>query len=103
VKSLIATPDVLALMSSKLDWTQNLGNAVVAQMPDVMDAIQRLRSRAEARNSLASTKEQVVSVNQVNDKKYISIEPADPNTVYVPYYDPNTVYGSWPSAEYPAA
>jgi hypothetical protein len=43
IKSLVATPDVLQLMSSKLDWTQKLGDAVVAQQADVMDAIQRLR------------------------------------------------------------
>jgi hypothetical protein len=41
VKSLAATPDVLSMMSGKLDWTQKLGNAVLAQQPDVMDAIQR--------------------------------------------------------------
>ena len=45
VKSLVATPDVLAMMSTKLDWTLKLGNAVLAQQPDVMDAIQRLRPR----------------------------------------------------------
>src|ERR1700761_1058927 len=42
VKSLVATPDVLTMMSSKLDWTVKLGEAVVAQQPDVMDAVQRL-------------------------------------------------------------
>ena len=31
IKSLVATPDVLQMMSSKLDWTQKLGDAVVAQ------------------------------------------------------------------------
>ncbi len=44
IKALVATPDVLALMSSKLDWTQKLGNAVIAQQADVMDAVQRLRA-----------------------------------------------------------
>src|SRR6266581_2322665 len=43
VKSLVATPDVLDMMSQKLSWTQQLGDAVLAQQPDVMDAIQRLR------------------------------------------------------------
>jgi hypothetical protein len=40
VKALIATPSVLKMMSTKLDWTQKLGDAVLAQQPDVMDAIQ---------------------------------------------------------------
>ena len=58
VKSLSASPDVLAMMSSKLDWTTKLGDAVLAQQPDVMDAIQRMRARADANNKLTSTKEQ---------------------------------------------
>ena len=43
VKALASTPAVLAMMSDKLDWTKDLGDAVLAQQPDVMDAIQRLR------------------------------------------------------------
>lgn len=61
VKSLVATPDVLAMMSTKLDWTQKLGDAVLAQQPDVMDAIQRLRTKADANNKLTSTKQQKVT------------------------------------------
>ena len=102
IKSLVATPDVLQLMSSKLDWTQKLGDAVVAQQADVMDAIQRLRTKAQANNKLQSTKEQKVSVQQVNNRQYIAIEPTDPDMMYVPYYDPGVVYGDWPYPEYPA-
>src|SRR6478736_10005402 len=57
VKSLAATPDVLAMMSDKLSWTQKLGDAVLAQQADVMDAIQRLRTKADANNKLTSTKQ----------------------------------------------
>jgi hypothetical protein len=101
VKSLVATPSVLAMMSSKLDWTQKLGDAVLARQADVMDAIQRLRSKAEANNKLQSTKEQTVTVKQEQGKRVIAIEPTDPNTVYVPYYDPSVVYGTWPYPSYP--
>ncbi len=101
VKSLIPTPDVLDMMSIKLDWTQKLGDAVLAQQADVMDAIQRLRAKAQANNKLASTKQQTVEVKQVQSKQVITIEPTDPNTVYVPYYDPAVVYGAWPYADYP--
>lgn len=101
IKSLVATPDVLAMMSSKLDWTQKLGEAVVAQQPDVMDAIQRLRAKAQANSKLTSTKEQTVAVSQVEGKQVIAIEPTEPNTVYVPYYDPAVVYGPWPYPDYP--
>ena len=102
VKSLVATPSVLAMMSEKLDWTQKLGDAVLAQQPDVMDAVQRLRTKAQANNKLASTKEQKVSVTQQENKQVIVIEPTVPDTVYVPYYDPAVVYGDWPYPDYPA-
>jgi uncharacterized protein DUF3300/endosialidase-like protein len=101
VKALVATPSVLSMMSQKLDWTQKLGDAVLAQQPDVMDAVQRLRARAQANDKLQSTKEQKVSVTQQEGKQVIVIEPAVPDTVYVPYYDPAVVYGAWPYAAYP--
>ncbi len=101
VKSLVATPDVLSMMSAKLDWTQKLGDAVLAQQPDVMDAIQRLRAKAEASNKLTSTKQQKVSKTQEQGRQVIAIEPTDPNTVYVPYYDPAVAYGGWPYPDYP--
>jgi uncharacterized protein DUF3300/endosialidase-like protein len=101
VKSLIATPDVLAMMSEKLDWTEKLGDAVVDQQPDVMDAIQRLRAKAQANDKLKSTKQQIVTVNEVQGKQVIAIAPTDPDTLYVPYYDPAVVYGAWPYPDYP--
>ena len=101
IKSLLATPDVLEMMSSKLDWTQKLGDAVVAQQTDVMDAIQRLRTKAQANNKLPSTKQQTVTVTKTGSGQVINIEPTDPNTVYVPYYDPGVVYGDWSYPEYP--
>ena len=101
VKSLVATPDVLDMMSTKLDWTQQLGDAVLAQQPDVMDAIQRLRTKAQANNKLASNKQQTVSTQQQGGKQVIVIAPAQPDTIYVPYYDPSVVYGPWPYPAYP--
>jgi Protein of unknown function (DUF3300)/Chaperone of endosialidase len=101
IKSLVATPDVLAMMSEKLDWTEKLGDAVVDQQPDVMDAIQRLRAKAQANNKLTSNKQQTVTVNEVQGKQVIAIGPTDPETVYVPYYDPTVVYGAWPYPDYP--
>jgi hypothetical protein len=101
LKSLVATPSVLTMMSTKLDWTQKLGDAVLAQQPDVMDAIQRLRSKAQANNKLTSTKEQKVTVRQEQNNQVIAIESTSPDTVYVPYYDPAVVYGGWPYPDYP--
>jgi len=101
VKSLVATPDVLSMMSTKLDWTQKLGDAVLAQQQDVMDAVQRLRVKADANNKLTTTKQQKVTKSQQSGKQYIAIEPTDPETLYVPYYDPGVVYGGWPYPSYP--
>src|SRR6476660_1272966 len=101
IKSLTATPDVLKMMSDKLDWTQKLGDAVLAQQTDVMDSIQRLRAKADANDKLKSTPQQKVSKKSEGGKQYIVIEPTDPETVYVPYYDPSVVYGAWPYSEYP--
>jgi hypothetical protein len=101
VKALTSTADVISMMSDKVDWTKNLGDAVLAQQPDVMDAIQRLRSKAYDNKKLVTTKQQKVSVQAQENKQAIVIEQADPNTMYVPYYEPATVYGAWPYAEYP--
>ena len=101
VKALITTPPVLAMMSSEVDWTQELGDAVLAQQADVMDAIQRLRLKAEANGKLATTPEQKVMVQQQDNRRTVAIEQASDDTVYVPAYDPGVVYGAWPYTEYP--
>jgi Protein of unknown function (DUF3300) len=101
IKSLTATPDVLKMMSDKLDWTQKLGDAVLAQQTDVMDSVQRLRAKADANDKLKTTKQQKVTKKSEGGKQYIVIEPTDPQTVYVPYYDPAVVYGAWPYPAYP--
>ncbi|MDE2377603.1 DUF3300 domain-containing protein [Bradyrhizobium sp.] len=101
VKALASTADVLTMMSDKLEWTKNLGDAFLAQQPDVMDAIQRLRTKAYDNKKLVTTKQQKVSVQTQENKRVVVIQQADPSTVYVPYYDPATVYGTWPYAAYP--
>src|SRR5436305_6687389 len=73
----------------------------MAQQPDVMDAIQRLRTKASASGKLKTTKEQTVSVQQQDQRQVVVIQPAEPDTLYVPYYDPAVVYGDWPYPEYP--
>jgi Protein of unknown function (DUF3300)/Chaperone of endosialidase len=100
VKSLVQVPSVLAMMSEQLDWTQRLGDAVLAQQADVMDSIQRLRARARANGKLESTKEQTVTVKTEDQKQYVVIEPTSPTEIYVPYYEPAAVYGDWPDPDY---
>lgn len=101
IKSLVATPAALNMMSSKLDWTQKLGDAVLAQQADVMDAIQRLRARAQKEGKLATTQQQKVSTAAQGEKQVIVVEPVDPNVIYVPAYNPAVVYGAWPYPAYP--
>jgi len=97
VKSLVNFPQVLSIMSEKLELTQKVGDAFLAQQKDVMDTIQKLRAKANASGNLKTTKEQKVTV----EKEVIIIESASPDVVYVPSYNPAVVYGSWPYPAYP--
>jgi len=97
VKSLVNFPQVLTMMSEKLDWTQKVGDAFLAQQKDVMGTIQNLRKKAEASGNLKTTKEQKVIV----EKEVIIIESASPQVVYVPTYNPSVVYGTWAYPSYP--
>ena len=72
------------MMSDKIDWTKDLGDAVLAQQPDVMDAIQRLRAKAQTNNKLVTTKQQKVSVQKQDNKEVIVIEPAQPTRCTCP-------------------
>jgi hypothetical protein len=101
VKALVTAPNVLTMMNDQLDWTTDLGNAMLAQQADVMDAIQRLRAKAQDNGKLATNKQQTVSVAEEGGKQVIVIEPTSPETVYVPYYEPQAVYGTWPYPDYP--
>jgi Protein of unknown function (DUF3300) len=101
VKELTATPPVLAMMSDKLDWTEKLGDAVYAQQQDVMEAVQRLRVRAQAEDKLKTTKQQKVVNRRLDNRDIIAIEPGSRSMAYVPYYDPGVVYGAWPYPAYP--
>jgi uncharacterized protein DUF3300 len=96
VISLVAFPQVLAMMDERREWTERLGDAYVAQPGQMMDTIQELRARADAVGSLRTTDEVIVQ-RQGND--YV-IEPPTPEVVYVPYYDPRTAYGTWWWSDY---
>jgi hypothetical protein len=92
VKSLAAFPQILGVLDNNIEWTEELGEAFIAQQAEVMDRVQQLRSRAEAARTLITTPQQTVA----NNDQAIEIAPAAPDTVYVPVYDPNVVYGGWP-------
>jgi len=99
VKSLVNFPQVLQMMGEKLDWTQKLGDAFLAQQKAVMDTVQNLRKKAEAEGNLKTTKEQKIIVEK--ETQTIVIESANPQVVYVPTYNPTVVYGPWWYPAYP--
>ncbi|HHZ5473191.1 TPA: DUF3300 domain-containing protein [Escherichia coli] len=129
VKSLVAFPQLMALMGENPQWVQNLGDAFLAQSQDVMDSVQRLRQLAQQTGSLKSSTEQkvitttkkavpvkqtvtapvipsntVLTANPVITEPattVISIEPANPDVVYIPNYNPTVVYGNWANTAYP--
>ncbi|WP_460910692.1 DUF3300 domain-containing protein [Paraburkholderia jirisanensis] len=98
VKSMVAFPQILEPMNDKLDWTQKLGDAFLAQEKDVFAAIQRLRARAQESGNLKSTEQQKVVVEPApasGGTTIVRIEPTNPQVIYVPAYNPTVVYGTW--------
>jgi hypothetical protein len=97
IKALVPFPQILRMMDSSLDWTEAVGDAFLADHAAVMDAIQRLRQRAQSAGRLVTTAQQTVSTAD----QAIVVVPADPQLVYVPVYDPRVVYGTWVYTHYP--
>src|SRR5260370_293308 len=65
VKSIVVVPQVLQMLNDKLDWTEMLGNAFLAQQDDRLKAVQDRRPRADAKGSLRTTSQQKVSKQSV--------------------------------------
>ncbi len=112
VASLVAFPDVLITFGAQPEWVRNMGDAFLAQPDDVMNAVQRLRQRAQQAGNLKSNEQISVSTQKPEPApattvvqqsapppQVIVIEPAQPSVVFVPAYNPMYVFGPWP---YPA-
>lgn len=97
VTSLVAFPNILLMMDDKLDWTERVGDAFVAQRDEVMDAIQDLRRVAYEQGHLASGD----YLRVVPEERVIIIEPRDANIWYLPHYYPRVVYGPWRWSSHP--
>jgi hypothetical protein len=109
VKALTAVPETLQMMGDQLRWTQELGDAFLAQQNDVFDAVQRLRARADAAGNLQSNKQQKVTkvarpanvpASAGAPATAYTIVPTNPQEIYVPIYDPAVAYGAWPYPTY---
>ena len=98
VKALVPFPRVLENMSNQLQWTEELGNAFLAQQPDVMAAVQSMRQAAMIAGNLKEMP-QCRCVIHVSGR-IISILPTEPQLVCLPVYSP-AVYGRWPYPAYP--
>src|SRR5262252_7427099 len=104
VQGLVMFPDVVTRMAGNIQWTTDLGNAFLAQQTDVMDAVQRMRAKAQGTGNLKTSSQQVVETKTVSggaaggSRQVIEIQQANPDVVYVPSYDPTVVYGAAPAA-----
>jgi hypothetical protein len=87
IVALLNYPEVVKLLNDDLDWTYDLGTAVLNQRADVLDAIQAFRDRASDAGNLTSDERQTVT----REGETIAIKPADPKVIYVPYYEPAQV------------
>ena len=101
IQALVLFPDVLKRLNQDITWTTDLGNAFLSQQGDVMDAVQRMRLRAQQSGKLSSTSQQTVTSANATGPPVIQIEPANPQVIYVPQYDPASIWG--PALYYPYA
>jgi len=101
VQALAALPEVVNKLASNIQWTTDLGDAVMDQQGDVMDAVQRMRARAQTSGHLKSNDHMTVETQTVGSKQVIVIEQANPQVIYVPTYNPVAIWGPSPYFAYP--
>jgi hypothetical protein len=107
VQALAGLPEVVTRLANDIGWTTDLGNAFLGQQTDVMDAVQRMRKKAQEKGNLKTTEQQKVETTVIEKKEVIVIQQANPQVVYVPTYDPVVIYGPpvypYPPIYYPPA
>ena len=103
VKSLAPFPRILRMLDANLEWTEQLGEAYLADPAALMDAVQRLRRRAQSAGRLITTPQEIMRTEQepTRIEEPITIEAPSPEVVYVPICDPSFAYGPWPYPDYP--
>ncbi len=93
IQAMVVLPDVVKRLAEDIQWTTDLGNAFLAQQGDVMDAVQRMRQKAQGTGALVSNEQQKVETKVVENKTVVIVEQANPEVIYVPSYSPVVVYG----------
>src|SRR5579862_1948404 len=105
IQALASLPDVVKQLAENIKWTTDLGNAFLAQQSAVMDAVQRMRKKAQDAGNLKSNEQQKVETKVVESKTVVVVQQASPEVVYVPSYNPVVVYGPpvypYPPIAYP--
>jgi uncharacterized membrane protein YgcG len=98
IVALLNYPEIVRMMNEDLDWTWDLGAAVIADQAAVINAVQLFRDRAYAAGNLQTDDRQIVT----KEAEVIEIAPADPEVIYIPYYEPErvVVYHSTPAYYY---
>ena len=102
IQAMAPFPDTVKWLAEDIGWTGDLGNVFLAHQKEVMDAVQRMRAKAQKKGTLKSGEQLKVESQNVDNAEVIVIEQADPQVVYVPSYDPVVVYGDpYPYYPYP--
>jgi hypothetical protein len=101
IQALVLFPDLVKRLNQDVRWTTNLGNAFLSQQGDVMDAVQRMRLKAQQAGKLSSTSQQTVTTTNDSGQTVVQIQPANPQVIYLPEYDPAYIWG--PPLYYPYA
>ena len=108
VQSLVAFPQVLAMLGENPQWVRELGDALLAQPGDVMDSVQFLRAKAKDAGNLVSNEQQLITIEPAPPPpqivvvtapppptQIIVIAPANPRVVFVPIFNPLWAFGPW--------
>jgi hypothetical protein len=107
IQAMAGLPDLVKRLANDIQWITDLGNAFLAQQADVMDAVQRMRKKAQESGNLKATQQQKVETKVVDNKTVIIVEQSNPEVIYVPSYNPTVVYGDpiypYPPIYYPPA
>jgi len=98
VVALLNYPEVIELMNNDLEWTWQLGEAVLNQEPEVIAAVETFRDRAVLAGNLETDEHQTVESRDGT----ITIPPVEQEVIYVPYYEPErvVVYQPYPVYHY---
>ncbi len=106
VQALVSFPTVLKMMHDRAEWTEQLWEAVATDPSAVMAAIQRDRSAAFRAGNLQSNNQQAVQMQADAQgdslSTTITIEPANPQVIYVPQYNPTVIMAPPPAYGYAA-